>query len=408
MVAIALTWISTVQASSGNLQFEDVYDKPLWQNGWVIAGVITATAIGAAVVTTMTAGTGAPAAAAGVSTVASTLAGGGAGSYMAGLSMVGGLVGGNAIVGAAILNGIAASLIGSSALKGIPMVVVASLEVAQKLGMVAIPNPEKKIDQFLVTMPITTDVGSNYAQDLVEEFKDNTDKYKDEEITETDYLEKNKYIAERATRFLKSVPSPTDENAVVALILIRNLGYIDEFDEYAHILQCQNDASFTCYLQGVAYLDKGNYEKAIEFADYAIRREEDVIEPIIIKIMALNGLGKYSSSMELEKNIEDYDEGNYVTPISKATAYNLLGDYSSRNLNHSYAANYYVKAFDDLGFNDSDELKAILCAKAAHSYRLSTVVGFKDNAEKYYKKAISYSDSDELKKTVDAIYYSQG
>lgn len=395
-------------ANEKKLTFENVYTKPFWQNNYFVWGTIIAVSAGAAAFTTMTAGTGAPAAAVGVSTIASTLAGGGAGSYMAGLSMIGGWVGGNAIVGAAILNAGSAALIGGSALKTIPTAAVVTLETMRRLGpVILIPKEDKKELNFNITVPPTTSIGTESIVNLVERTEIVAEELHDNKISGNQAEKKYKEIASELRFFVeKQTGVITDEfleEKVSALILARQLGYTNEFSKYTKGLP--ERGSFVSYLKAVAYLDDQDYERASSYALDAMVAEEDAVEPILVRILALSALNNYNEALALEKNIDNADEDNHKSAFSKASAYNLLGDYSSYVGNYAKAAFFYNKVYDDLSYIDSDEDKALISGKLAASLRQA---GNYEKARKYYEKAMDYADdsekSSEIKKAVEIIY----
>lgn len=407
-VALSFTYPIHAHAEDG-LRFEEIYTVPFWENRYVVWGSIIAVSAGAAAFTTMTAGTGAPAAAAGVSTIASTLAGGGAGSYMAGLSMIGGWVGGNAIVGAAILNAGSAAILGGSALKSIPVAAVVTLETMRTLGpVILIPEKEKEQLDFTIAVPITASIGTEQTKNLVERTEEVAMELHEKKISGMQAEEKYKEIADEV-RFVveRQTGVITDkilEEKVSALLLARQLGYIKEFTENAKGLP--ERGSFVYYLKGIAYLDEQDYRNADSYAQNAMMAEKDAIEPILLRIIALNALGKYREAIALEQNIEETKEKNHKSAFSKATAYNMLGDYSSYMKNYVNAANYYIKVFDDLSYFDPDEDKALISAKLAGALRKS---GDSEEANKYYKKALDYAEksenSESIKQAAEKIYH---
>ncbi|MGM0632062.1 MAG: hypothetical protein ACQETO_02705 [Pseudomonadota bacterium] len=149
--------------------FEDVYASSFFRSyaaPITIAGLVLATGTAAAV-TTMTAGTGAPAALAGVGSFATWVGGGGSGAYMVGLSTVGGYFGGNAILGAAVLNGVVAStvaLTGSSIVGG---TIAGTTYVLD--GFNWITEQETRELVYLTTLKLAPEIGSVATREAVEE-----------------------------------------------------------------------------------------------------------------------------------------------------------------------------------------------------------------------------------------------
>ena len=416
VITFLILYASAVQAST-DLQFEDVYDKPLWQNTWVLWGGVAAVAAGAAVFTTVTYGTGAPAAATGVSAVASAAAGGGAGSYMAGLSLIGGYFGGNAIVGAAILNAGSAALLGGAAFKGIPAVVLTSIEIMTAVGAVfMIPSEDEKQVDYYISIAPTGDIGTDLSKNLVKKLKKIVKESNKNKITASQIQNETniiKYMALAIVHNTKGNNSPeVIEDKISALILIYNFGYMSEFINNVKSLPEVGGkySSFIYYLKSVAYIHEKNYKEADQYAQLAMIAEEEAIEPVLVRIMALKALKTFDANeASLKEAINKFDKQHYATQNTKATAYNLLGDYASIENKNYTAAEFYKKAFDDISYWTSDKDKALLCAKIARSYRLSNVSGKEKYVNKYYKKAIGYVDKDDagLKANINAVYSSK-
>jgi len=398
---------SIAHASSSDLRFEEVYDIPFWQNGWVIGGVITAVAVGAAVVTTMTAGTGAPAAAAGASTVASAVAGGGAGSYMAGLSIIGGWVGGNAITGAAILNGASAAIIGGSSYKGLSATAalfLKGLEVGE-FGMTIFlsDNTEKK-DVYVIDLIPSDSIGTDKIEDLLDALEDINDELKDEDITKETAAIRIKNIARDIRILLEGIlelnkynlsSQETKEDAVMGAVILYALGFSDDFVKYITQIDVNvEEESYLLFLKSVAYFLTDDLTQASNYALRAMRSEPEAIEPVMIRIMALEKMDKYAEAIKLEKAFEQFDDDHYKTPNSLKTAYNLLGDISSAQGIHSNASHYHKKAVDEMGFFDDDDKKAVLYMKIALDYKNA---GSKEKFIEYYERAMDYVEDEELK-----------
>jgi hypothetical protein len=396
---------STAHAGSSDLRFEEVYDIPFYQNPWVIVVTITAVTIGAAVVTTMTAGTGAPASAVGVSTVASAVAGGGAGSYMAGLSIIGGWVGGNAITGAAILNGASVALLGSSAYKGLSATTalfLKGLEAGEFGRSIILSDNTEKNDVYVIDLIPSDSIGTDKIENLLDALEDVNDEFEDEDITKETAAIRIKNIA-RDTRILVeqilNKPNPSSqeekEDAVMGAVILYALGFADDFVKYITQIKVNaEEESYLIFLKSVAYFLTDDLTKASNYALRAMRSEPEAIEPVMIRIMALDKMDKYAEAIKLETAFEQFDDDHYKTSNSLKTAYNLLGDISSSQGIHSDASHYHKKAVGELNFFFNDDKRAILYMKIAHDYKN---VGVKEKFMEYYEKAMDYVEDKELK-----------
>ena len=395
---------STAHAGSSDLRFEEVYDIPLWQNDWFIGAAMTVAVVGAAAVTTMTAGTGAPAAAAGVSTVASAVAGGGAGSYMAGLSIIGGWVGGNAITGAAILNGASVALLGG-AYKGMSTTTklfVLGLERCE-FGMTFLQDKTEKNKLYVIDLIPSDSIGTDKIENLLDSLEDVNEDLEDADITEKTAEIRIKTIISD-THFLvsrilnKYNPSQDErEDAVMGAVLLYSLGFVDHFVKYITRIDVKNDESFLLFLKSVACLLKNDPAEASKYALRSRYSEPEAIEPVMIRIMALDKMGKYTEAIRQEKAFKQFDDDHYKTPNSLKTAYNLLGDISNSRDLHNQAAHYHQKAVDEMGFLDDDDKKAVLYMKIANAHY---DLGARGEFRKYYEKAMDYVEDKELKQTL--------
>lgn len=302
LFAFILCFSSIVHANS-NLRFEEVYDIPFYQNDWVIGTTITVAVVGAAVFTTVTAGTGAPAAAAGASTVASAVAGGGAGSYMAGLSIIGGWVGGNAITGAAILNGASVALLGGT-YKGMSVATklfIRGLDVGEFGRIVLSKDNIEKNNIYVISLIPSDSIGTDKIENFLDSLEDINEELEDEDITKNTATVRVKNVANNIRTLVAQVlnknnPSQDErEDAVIGAVTLYSLGFVDDFVKYITKIKVKNnEESFLLFLKSVAYFLKDDLDKANSYALRAISSEPEAIEPVMIRIMILDKMGKYA------------------------------------------------------------------------------------------------------------------
>ncbi|MEN8219269.1 MAG: hypothetical protein ABFS56_23485 [Pseudomonadota bacterium] len=206
------------------------------------------------------------------------------------------------------------------------------------------------------------------------------------------------YLSNKAS---SSKESRTD--AMMSAILLHSLGYENDFVNYIKQFQVatQNE-SFLLYLKAVAYLLDKDFEVARKYALQAMDTEPEAIEPVMVLIMALDGLGQYQQAFELETLLkEEFDDDHYETPNSLLTAYNLLGDIANSRQLPQTAVKFHQKAFDKTSFFSDDDEKALLCLKIANDYHL---FGSKRKSTEYYEKAIGYVEDEELKKEINLFF----
>lgn len=406
LIVFTFSLISAGYAQASDLRFEKIYEVPLWQNGWVIGAVITTAAVGASVFTTVTAGTGAPAAAAGVSSVASTVAGGGAGSYMAGLSIVGGWVGGNAITGAAILNGMSVAILGGTAKGMLPVAKLAILGLETlEFGVTFMEENTEKNNIYLINLVPSDQIGSEHTEALLDKIEELNDALRGEEVTAKMIAEvRLKSISNDARELLertlrrRTLSQDEREDAIMGSVILHSLGFTDDFIQNIMKIDMKGEGeSFLLFLKSVASFLKGDFREAENYALRSCRSEPQAIEPVMIRIMALDKMGQYAKALSLESALEKFDDDHYNTPNSLKTAYNLLGDISSSRGHYDKALHYYNKAADEMGFFDDDNKKAVFFMKISNSH---DKLGAKGKSKKYYEKAMDYVEDKRLKKVL--------
>jgi tetratricopeptide (TPR) repeat protein len=174
--SLALVGVLTLPPLSANnapvvehTGFGDVYATSFFDKSYSVPIMMAGLAVvasSAAVFTTMTAGTGAPAALAGVGATAAWVGGNVPGAYMIGLSTVGGFFGGNAVLGAAILNGAAAALIATTGGSIVGVTIAGTAYLVDGFNYVKKQETEELV--FLTTLKLAPETGSSATQDAVE------------------------------------------------------------------------------------------------------------------------------------------------------------------------------------------------------------------------------------------------
>ncbi len=201
----------------------------------------------------------------------------------------------------------------------------------------------------------------------------------------------------------KSASKEVRKDAIMGTVLLHSFGYEKEFVKYINQIDAiDENESFLFYLKAIASITMNDFQKAKIYATQAMETEPQAIEPVMIMIMALDGLGKYEQAFEMEEWIEtNWDDDHYKTPYSSMTAYNLLGDIAYYHELPQKAAKFHKKALEQLDYFFTDNQKAMICLKIASDYHL---FGSKRYANEYYQKAIGYAEEKTLKKTINRFY----
>ncbi len=193
-------------------------------------------------------------------------------------------------------------------------------------------------------------------------------------------------------------------DAVMGSILLHSLGYTQDFVKYIKQFKVINqNESFLLYLKAVAYLIDKDFKLAKQYALQAIDSEPETIEPIMILIMALDGLDQYQQAFETEILLEEtFDNDHYETQNSLITAYNLLGDIANARQLPQTAAKFHKKAFNNMSYLFSKkDTKAFICLKIANDYHM---FGSKRQTTLFLEKALSYVKDDKLKQEVNRFF----
>ena len=381
------------------ITFSEVYPVPFYEKDWFVPAAILATIVVTAAVLFFTAGAGAPAAAPGVSTIASWIGGGGAGSYMAGLSAVGSWFGGNAILGAAILNSISLTFLwgaGGVGKTGLTMgAAVAELSDLILTGIqlkTALDEKENPTNGMLFEIAVPYELGSKTVkehilkplEDILDEISElqedlisihqeiceavsekDDEKLKElkQEIKEKErelklLTDKKIKILNLANNFLKkNINSLSLKDLLVLGIIANNTGNIDLFRKSLSYLNKYASThsgkfSFLEYLNGILFLEEGNFEKAKTHLYKSLKQEPYVVETGIALITALSA--NYSENRnEILKVIEtieaNYDDDNYKGK-NLGILYYHAGTIAMANRDYELSLKYFQKAYDSLPF----------------------------------------------------------
>ncbi len=214
-------------------------------------------------------------------------------------------------------------------------------------------------------------------------------------------------IREIIDNYLVNKDSSTKEtrsDAIMGTVLLHTLGYKQDFVKYIKQFKAINQTeSFLLYLKSVAYLFEKDFKLAKQYALQTMDSEPEVIEPIMVLIMALEGLDQHQQAFEMEILFQEkFDNDHYETPNSLITAYNLLGDIANDHQLPQTAAKFHKKALDNMSylFSNADE-EAFICLKIANDYHM---FGSKRQATEYYEKAIGYVKDDSLKQEIKHFF----
>jgi tetratricopeptide (TPR) repeat protein len=404
-------------AENHDFRFKNVYNKAFYKNPWITGGLISAAAAAAAVFVVYTGGAGAPIAGTGVSTISSWLAGGGAGSYMAGLSILGNTFGGNAILGAAILNGASAATIGGVAGKGListasklALGVLAAGEIAILLG------EDGVIYGYSIVIPMSKKIGGDLSKQIVDRMAKMNKDLEEEKISTQEYLNWKSFVHKSVIRNFRS---KNTEDAIVSVMVLHNLGYIDDFIKYTKKLPEVHieKNSFIFYLKSIASLLDGNYKRAQYFSNKVMIFEPKVLEAVLINAIANFNINRKKfgeASYSYKTEIDNFSNYYYTTPNSKLNGYLLLANLSEmsseeksffrpKEKSAKNALKFYELSFKETSLIGDKEKKASICASIGNAhYRL----GNRKEAKEYYNKAIGYSDKNvDIESTFNWVHW---
>jgi tetratricopeptide (TPR) repeat protein len=351
-----------------DIDFKHIYPKKFYKKsyfGFVVTGV---TIVGAGAFSYFTAGAGAPTAAAGVGAVAAWVGGGGAGAFMAGLAIIGGWFGGNAMLGAAILNGIAIGTLGGGVTTFAKLSLLGKIGVMASItsmgldGVVYFQNPTTKKLEYRIKLMIPKNLGSKDTRDIVDKIYDIEeniqDDYSDNNGTNSQKLLNSKQELEaKAIKLLKNKLDVKDnqEDLIVLSIIASNTAEYVLFDKaISHINSSKlNNTSFLNYLKALNSLYNGEERKSLEYLDSAISENPYALEAIILNINILGNLDFLQNEIKIKDLIktaeENFDSDYYASSYSLSGVYYRVATFYFNNKRYVSARKYYEKAYDELG-----------------------------------------------------------
>lgn len=357
------------------LSFAEAYPVPFYQTDAFVYTVIATSVATAATVTFMTAGAGAPALAPGTSWLVVLAGGGGQGAYMSGLSTIGSVIGSNAIGGAAIVNSFGATVgltagARSAAFGGVALKTMFGVSAAAYDGILIAENKKGEL-LFVTELSLPTELGSGWVRELVENVYESEQKAaealdagnKDE--FDRSRRDRQDYLLQGVIALKNCWPSKlkcwqqrlSRDDLITLSIMAYKAGKFDLFHrviEYVSKRKAEVDGStaFLDYLYATSLMMQSNFNDAPRLLKSAIDQEPGVIEPTLLYIAYLGETDFEGSKRHIEylldKLEKTYDDDDYQTAYSLATAYFRVG--------HIYASHdYYDKAILHFG-QAKDEL----------------------------------------------------
>ncbi|MCH4813919.1 tetratricopeptide repeat protein [Vreelandella neptunia] len=412
--SLALVGVLTLPSLSANnvpvvehAGFGDVYATSFFDKSYSVPIMMAGLAVvasGAAVITTMTAGTGAPAALAGVGTTAAWIGGNVPGAYMVGLSTVGGFFGGNAVLGAAILNGAAAAIIATTGGSIVGVTIAGTAYLVDGFNYVKKQETEELV--FLTTLKLAPETGSAATQDAVErimslesEVMELAEEVANKELvmaTETASLnmlqpklgehalgihqlayESKDLRLEQEIRVsqLQSLKSNQVEaleriladgshrqGDILALSLIAwNEHRYDLFQRAIAALTPADvdDTSFYHYLKALSAVSAGDLQSAERELANSMLAGPYALEPVTLRAILL-GEDFERNEYRLDELAffaqNHFDANNYKTGLKLPSLYFRLGSIYFQNERYEQAKEYFVRAHGELGIMQRSSL----------------------------------------------------
>lgn len=380
--------------------FSDIYATSFFAKSYSIPIMVAGLAVaagGAAAFTTMTAGTGAPAALVGVGTAASWVGGNVPGAYMIGLSTVGGFFGGNAIVGAAILNGAVAAIIATTGGSVVGATIAGTAYLVD--GFNYLKQKETKELAYLTTLKLAPETGSDSTQDSVARImtlesevmslaNDIAQKEKDIAIAAKNLSALKAGVGERAININKLAFDIQDmlleqENRVAQLqslktsqvkalerildggthrqgdilslsLIAWNEHRYDLFQRSIATLTPADvtDTSFYHYLRALSAVAEGDLEQADRELSEAMLAGPYALEPVILRAIFL---GEDFESNEHRLNElaffarNHFNNNEYKTSLKLPSLYFRLASIYFQNKHYAQAKEYFEIAHSELG-----------------------------------------------------------
>ena len=353
---------------------------------------------------------------------------------MAGLSIVGGWFGGNAMLGSAILNGIALGLGGGGAayasLTAIGKVGVLTSVTATALdGVLVYLPPDKKELVYRVRLPVPDRIGTRDVRNIVDDMNEIDSKLvkvgkKIETAKSEGYFAKKEELETEALELveLKSVMKRIalteakmalvevrdGEDLLVLAILSKNMG---EENTYSQLIRriptgSVSNRSYLDYLKAVAHIENGQLQEAIVSLRESRAGSRYAVEPALLLVNALGNGGIDQQEAEIRKVIEraeeDYERDDYASSYSLLAIYYRVAAMYFMGHRYGDALVYYQKAYDELPWMQkyigSKQLKNVIRLGMANSlYRR----GDRQAADELFEEVLEDAESDDEKTSCD-------
>lgn len=288
---------------------------------------------------------------------------------MSGLSTIGSWVGGNAVVGASVVNGLAAGIgIGTSSGKlitaGAKLKLAMGITAAAYDGVLFYEEPETRKLVYIVALNIPRDLGSKAVRLLVDNLYDYEEKIAGSESKEfTDLMYKHRELDfQYGVSLLKEdlqADNISQEDLIVLGIVAYKAGEYDYFKSATYRLKEKFSdnievRSFVDYLHAIALLMDDDEDEAKRNLRSSIAAEKGVIEPVSLYVALLSEEDFVHNEPVIKQYVSDleavYDEDNYDTAYSMASVYYRLGTIYLDNDDYVLAINNFDKARENLSW----------------------------------------------------------
>lgn len=365
-------------------QFEDVYQKPWYKSKAAIYGGIVASAVGVALWTYFTAGTGTAAAAGPITTWI--------GSAVGSLSVG---AGGTALTGIAATNaGLATIGFGSVASGGLGILggvailsgagdLALAIAIKTYVGFQPSNDTRKPLER---TIPLPTVVGSSENRKAVEEIT---------ELTESQDMEDLKRAGELVARLARRTYAShaysytdfdeTRFDILTTAVAAFNCGEFSKAQECLDILYANSNPEadgFIKYLQAMLHLADGNTTDAMVSLDSAIDKDKKAIPPYLLLAQAYMDAGNdYQARQVLYKAREDAADDSFAVNYLLAALY-------FRNKAYDTAIEMYEEALSDISI-DSLEGECKMYIAICHHRK-----GDSKSAYEWYDEALEEVEDD--------------
>ena len=360
------------------LSFAEAYPVPFYQTDAFAYTVIATAVATAATVTFLTDGAGAPALVPGTSSLVVLIGGGGQGAYMAGLSTIGSVIGSNAVGGAAIVNsfGAVAGLtagVRSAAFGGVALKTMFGVSAAAYDGVLIGQNKETGELIFFAELSLPTELGSGWVRDLAESIYENEQKAAEALGDDRDTLFA-RYLGCRNAALLQGVETLKQcwpytskcsghelsrDDLLTLSLMAYKAGEFDLFHRVvAYLYKRRGDfeghPSLLNYLYATSLLMQSNLTDTAVILKRAIAQEPGAIEPTLLYLAYLGATNFEQSKAQIESLLNQlekaYDDDDYRTAYSLATAYFRVGHLYAANGYYERAILHFGRAKDELNF----------------------------------------------------------